>query len=105
MPFAGSLPDAVCAKQPSDMLSRRLSVLLSLSICILICILSLSLLHREHFSRTPSPPGSPATKYSDWCRQLGPVTNGKQSRAAASSVASASTDNGPHGTASQLETN
>lgn len=33
-----------------------------------------------HFSRTPFPPGSQATKYSDWCRQLGLITNGKQSR-------------------------
>lgn len=44
--------------------------------------------HRSaHFSRTPFPPGSQATKYSDWCRQLGLITNGKHGRAAAGGCA------------------
>ncbi len=47
----------------------------SLSLC-----LSLHLFF-PHYSRTPFPPGSQATKYSDWCRQLGLITNGKQSKA------------------------
>lgn len=64
--------------------------LLSLSVFSSAFCLSLSLssslffpLRSAHFSRTPFPPGSQATKYSDWCRQLGLITNGKQSRAAA----------------------
>lgn len=58
-------------------------------ICI-ICILSLLLsnfffllLHSAHFSRTPFPSWSQATKYSDWWRQLCFITNCKRSRGAA----------------------
>lgn len=71
-----------------------LALLLAFLCCLCLCshLHSLSLclsLHlffplcSAHFSRTPFPPGSQATKYSDWCRQPGLITNGKQSRAAA----------------------
>lgn len=52
-----------------------------LPVALFVCFCSL--LRSAPFSRTPFPSGSQATKYSDWCRQLGFITNGKRSRAAA----------------------
>lgn len=50
-------------------------------VALFVCFCSL--LRSAHFSRTPFPSGCQATKYSNWCRQLGFITNGKRSRAAA----------------------
>lgn len=50
------------------------------SLCCSLHLFFSLLLRSAHFSRTPFPSGSQATKYSDWCRQLGFITNGKRSR-------------------------
>lgn len=51
--------------------------------CSLSLIFFFLLLHSAHFSRTPFPSWSQATKYSDWWRQLCFITNCKRSRGAA----------------------
>lgn len=63
---------------PSLSLSSS-ELFLSLSLSLFTSFL-LSALHT--FPEHLFPPGSQATKYSDWCRQLGLITNGKRSRAA-----------------------
>lgn len=55
----------------------------SLSPCCSLYLFFYLLLRSAHFSRTHFPSASQATKYSDWCRQLGFLTNGKRSRGVA----------------------